>query len=435
VSNFRQLSKIELENHVGAAQKYRHYPDSIKLEVVKASSPYHFPELEIPRTTALYWIKKSKRVKLTAPEFIESERIKNLQSKIDQQQALLNLVKRVRDIYRHGFSSGKPIFRLQRKKIVAAIQEAGKLNRISDCLKAIGLSKKIYGQWLSEFFLCQSEVGSCDQRRPQQLTADEIKIMKRLVTSKKYSHVTIHSLCLLAQRENFLFCSIDSWYKYIRIFGWLRPRSKMKEAVERVGIRAKMPNEMWHIDVTEVKTINNEVVYIQIVYDNFSRYVIAWKVTSEIGGLSTVGLLENAKAHAIGLGSLPETKVIMDGGPENDNARVLNFTTSKSLRRLIARVDIHFSNSMAESMFRSLKSNFLNTEELLSKSDVENKINFYFNEHNDNIPKAIFKGATPREIYLNLWSTKNVAELKVGLHLAMENRKKVYHEKSCAACT
>jgi len=86
-------------------------------------------------------------------------------------------------------------------------------------------------------------------------------------------------------------------------------------------------------------------------------------------------------------------------------------------------------------MFRSLKSNFLNTEELLSKSDVENKINFYFNEHNDNIPKAIFKGATPREIYLNLWSTKNVAELKVGLQLAMENRKKVYHEKSCAACT
>ena len=163
-----------------------------------------------------------------------------------------------------------------------------------------------------------------------------------------------------------------------------------------------MPNEMWHIDVTEVKTKNNEVVYIQIVYVNFSRYVVAWKVTSEIGGHSTVGLLEKAKAHAIGLGSLPEIKVIMDGGPENDNARVLNFTTSKSLRRLIARVDIHFSNSMAESMFRSLKSNFLNTEELLSKSDVENKINFYFNEHNDNIPKAIFKGATPREIYLNL---------------------------------
>lgn len=196
-----------------------------------------------------------------------------------------------------------------------------------------------------------------------------------------------------------------------------------------------MPNEMWHIDVTEVKTINDEIVYIQVVYDNFSRYVIAWKVTSEIGDLSTVGLLEKAKAHAIDLGSLPETKVIMDGGPENDNTRVLNFTTSKSLTRLIARVDIHFSNSMAESLFRSLKSNFLNTEEIRSKSDVENKVNFYFNEHNDNIPKAVFKGATPKEIYLNLWNSGRIEELKAGLQLAMENRKKVYHERSCVACS
>ena len=419
---------------MGAAQSYRHYPDSIKLEVVKSKNPYHYPELEIPRTTALYWIKKSKKIISTEPKFVESERIQKLQNRIDQQQSLLNLVHRARFICRHGFQSGKSIFRPQRKKVVAAIQEAGKLNRIGDCLKAIGLSKKIYGQWLSEFFLCQSEIGSCDQRRPQQLTAEEIKTMKRLVTSKKYSHVTIHSLCLLAQRENFLFCSIDSWYKYIRIFGWLRSRAVTKETVERIGIRAKMPNEMWHIDVTEVKTINNEIVYIQIVYDNFSRYVIAWKITSEIGGLSTVDLLEKAKAHAISLGSLPETKVIMDGGPENDNARVLNFTTSKSMRRLIARVDIHFSNSMAESLFRSLKSNFLNTEELMSKSDVENKINFYFSEHNNNIPKAIFKGATPKEIYLNLWNAKKAQELKDGLKLAMENRKKVYNEKSCLAC-
>lgn len=419
---------------MGAAQKYRHYPDLIKLEVVRSNNPYYFPELKIPRTTALYWIKKSRKIKSTGDSFVESERIKKLQAQIHQQQALLNLVHRVRDIYRHGFHSGKPIFRPQRKKIVTAIQEAAKLNRVRDCLKAIGLSKKIYGQWLSEFFLCQSEVGSCDQRRPQQLTADEIKMMKRLVTSKKYSHVTIHSLCLLAQRQMFLFCSIDSWYKYIRIFGWLRPRNRPEEVVTRVGIRAKMPNEMWHIDVTEVKTINNEVVYIQIVYDNFSRYVIAWKVTSEIGGLSTVSILEKAKAHAIGLGSFPETKVIMDGGPENDNVRVLNFTTSKSLKRLIARVDIHFSNSMAESMFRSLKSNFLNTEQIRSKADLECKVDFYFNEHNDNIPKAIFKGATPKEIYLNLWSSKQADELKTGLRLAMENRRKAYHERSCIAC-
>lgn len=49
-------------------------------------------------------------------DFLESERIRKLQSQIDQKQALLNLVYSVRKIYRYGFSSGKPIFRPQRKK-------------------------------------------------------------------------------------------------------------------------------------------------------------------------------------------------------------------------------------------------------------------------------------------------------------------------------
>jgi len=250
----------------------------------------------------------------------------------------------------------------------------------------------------------------------------------------KYSHISIHSLCLLAQREKILFCSVGSWYKYIRIFGWIRPRQKKSETSYREGIRASRPNEIWHIDVTQVKISTGAVIYIQVVYDNFSRYVIAWKVTSEISGLSTVGLLEQARDRALEFTGRSESKVMMDGGPENDNARVLNFITSKSLTRLIARVDVHFSNSMAESLFRGLKSNFLNTEDLFSMSDVQQKADFYFNEHNNKIPKAVFKGATPKEMFLNLWTDLHTQELKVGLATACEERKRVYKEKTCLAC-
>ena len=97
-----------------------------------------------------------------------------------------------------------------------------------------------------------------------------------------------------------------------------------------------------------------------------------------------------------------ESKIMMDGGPENDNSRVLDFIISKNLQRLIARVDIHFSNSMAESLFRGLKSNYLNTERLSSRLEVERKVDFYFTQHNETIPRALFKGATPKEMFLNL---------------------------------
>ncbi len=87
----------------------------------------------------------------------------------------------------------------------------------------------------------------------------------------------------MAQRENKLLCSLDSWYKYIRIFGWIRPREEQKkETPFKIGIRAKAPNEIWHIDVTEVTTQKGDTIYIQIVYDNFSRYILAWQVTTQI---------------------------------------------------------------------------------------------------------------------------------------------------------
>lgn len=417
---------------MGAARKYRRYPDSVKLEVVRAENPYRFPELGIPRTTALYWIAKTAEIRERSPDVVESDRVGKLEVEIARQQSLLNLVHRVRSILPHGVVAKKTISRSKRKRVVKAIQTAAELNRIRDCLGVIGLARKMYGQWLSEFFLCQSDEGSCDQRLPHQLTNDEIKTMKRLVTAKKYSHIPIHSLCLLAQREGHLFCSVDSWYKYIRIFGWLRPRRHVQESGSREGIRASRPNEIWHIDVTEVKTADGEKVYIQVVYDNFSRFVIAWKVTSEINAVSTVGLLAVAKAKTLELGA--GTSVLMDGGPENDNGKVLQFITSKSLTRLIARVDIHFSNSMVESLFRGLKSNFLNTEELNSKVDVTQKVSFYFNEHNEKIPKALFKGATPREIFLNLWTAADEEKLRSGIRTAQANRKHVFRKRTCLAC-
>ena len=40
---------------------YRKYDDSIKEMIIKSGNPNLFPELNIPRTTAMYWIRNSKR--------------------------------------------------------------------------------------------------------------------------------------------------------------------------------------------------------------------------------------------------------------------------------------------------------------------------------------------------------------------------------------
>ena len=155
----------------------------------------------------------------------------------------------------------------------------------------------------------------------------------------------------------------------------------------------------------------------------------------DISAINTVNLIAQAKGRALELGLEVVPKIMTDGGPENDNHRVLTFLTSKGLRRMIARVDVHFSNSMVESLFRLLKSYFLKDQYLRSVSDVERKVDFFFTEHNEVIPKIQIRGATPKEMYLNQWTDTDIARLKSGLAAAAEKRRADFNSLSCVRCS
>jgi hypothetical protein len=97
ISSFGEFELWEL--FMGASQRYRQYPESVKMEIMNSKNPHRFPELNIPRTTALYWIKQSAKIKKSTSAFIESERVQKLQQEVIRQRSLLNLVLRVRGIF------------------------------------------------------------------------------------------------------------------------------------------------------------------------------------------------------------------------------------------------------------------------------------------------------------------------------------------------
>jgi hypothetical protein len=81
-----------------------------------------------------------------------------------------------------------------------------------------------------------------------------------------------------------------------------------------------------------------------------------------------------------------------------------------------------------------LKLNFLKRETLRSLHDVERKIDFFFTEHNEIIPRYQFAGATPREKFLNTWTEANLQKLRDEMRAAAQKRIQNYKEISCGAC-
>ncbi len=59
-------------------------------------------------------------------------------------------------------------------------------------------------------------------------------------------------------------------------------------------MRASAPNKIWHVDTTLIRLLNGTRVYLHAVIDNFSRRILAWKLSSAFDPNTTAELLLSA---------------------------------------------------------------------------------------------------------------------------------------------
>ena len=250
-----------------------------------------------------------------------------------------------------------------------------------------------------------------------------------MVTSDDYRHASTGTLALLAQRLGKVFASSSTWYRLIRSYGWRRPRKRIHLAKPKVGIRASRPNEIWHVDTTLIRLLDGSRAYLHAVIDNFSRHILAWKVSGKFDPTATAELLLRA------LGRLTDTKpkMLVDGGVENFHEALNELVESGVLKRVLARTEITFFNSLIESWWRVLKHQWLYLNTLDTVSSVRTLVTFYIQEHNTHLPHSAFRGQDPDEMYFG--SGKEISrQLERARKAARDARKEVNQKNSCPTC-
>ncbi len=84
----------------------------------------------------------------------------------------------------------------------------------------------------------------------------------------------------------------------------------------------------------------------------FSRRILAWKVSDVIGGKNSVAVLVAASRQ---MDSADCPTLFADGGSENVNDLVDDLIESGVLKRVLAQIEISFSNSLIEAWWRTLE--------------------------------------------------------------------------------
>jgi putative transposase len=165
---------------------------------------------------------------------------------------------------------------------------------------------------------------------------------------------------------------------------------------------------------TVIRLLDGTRAYIHATIDNFSRKILAWTVAARLEPTSTCQVLLAAGKHLVSAG---RPLLYADAGIENVNGVVNATLFSACLERVLAQVDVTFSNSMIEAFWRSLEHQWLYLNSLDSVERLRTLVAFYVEQHNTQMPHAAFSGQTPDEMYFGM-AANLPTELASGRQLA-----------------
>ena len=396
----------------------KHDPNLIRL-VCDTGDIGHALNRGVARTTAYYWLTKAKRTphlfKGSSYEELAMSEVKKLKRCLEIERAknqfLSSLAK-----YVEILKDDKRKVSLKVKKIIILkVGEFLKFCRLKELLKLIHMSESRYYKWRSSLLRCERTKSlDCGVRKVNQLTADEVMRIVKLAEDKRYQHFSLTSLWKEAIIKEIVVCSRDTWFKYINMYSLKRKTFSFKSRTYEKGIRASSVNEIWHIDITELKLVGRNKLYLQVIIDNYSRYVIGWRISVSKTQLDTIELLKSLRSK------VSSQNLLMDRGGENIGSEVEKVLLGSHIKRVISRVNTKYSNSMIEAFFKSLKNNFIYYHKYKTRSELEKAVKFYIREHNESIPHSAFDFSTPVEVYKNQFrfsksdieSIKGVAKVK-----------------------
>jgi len=324
-----------------------------------------------------------------------------------------------------------------KEQVIQTIKRSSPSIGLSRSIRLMGISISTYRTWaMEEFFKCGHSIsGLCNNQYPQQLTVKEIRKMYRLLSNVKILHWPIISIAHYGRRQNIINVHPNTWYKYARIMKKKRHRYKKVARRYDVGVRAKEPNEKWHADITELRLGNGLLYYIYLVMDNFSKYILSWRISQKKCGKIRLDTFEEAieEARRMGRRNKP-LELIVDGGSENNNKGVEAFVNRQKplLTKIVALQEIEYSNSMVEALNRTVKYDYLFPKNIFNAAQLHKHMKWMVHDYNFKRPNGTINGQTPAEAQRGKsFNSKLVSNL---MKKARTERIKFNQEHCCLGC-
>jgi len=203
------------------------------------------------------------------------------------------------------------------------------------------------------------------------------------------------------------FLSESSVYRILKAHDLITsPAFVVITAADRFPHPPTRPNELWQTDFTYLRVVGWGWYYLSTVLDDYSRYILAWTLTTTMAATDVATTLDLARAKAgvdrVAVHHRP--RLLSDNGPCYVSGELATYLAAHGLTHTRGKPYHPMTQGKIERYHRSMK-NVVKLEHYYSPWELERAIGRFVEHYNDRRLHEALQNVTPADVYYGRQAT------------------------------
>ena len=237
---------------------------------------------------------------------------------------------------------------VEKGAIMAMVENKSRRKR--QALMALGIPKSSYYRWR------RGQLDSRNRKRPwNRITPEEES--KILTVAREYTELSSRQLSAWITDNAGFAVSESTVYRILRKEGLVKRLEVQLVAGKEYHTKTTRPHQMWATDASYFKVVGWGYYYLVTVMDDYSRFILAWKLQKDMSANSLIEVIQEA-VDATGMTEVPvedRTRLLSDNGAGYVSRSFRDYLHLVGIRHILAAPYHPQTNGKLERYHQSIK--------------------------------------------------------------------------------
>ena len=290
----------------------------------------------------------------------------------------------------------------EKMEVIRMVEESSL--SVRQTLEKIGISKSTFYSWYKKYAEQGYDGLAARYQQPGHIwnAIPEWERNRIADVARKYPERSCREIaCLITDRHGY-FVSESSVYRILKERDLVSsPVYRVISAAEKFENPTRRVHELWQTDFTYFKIINWGWYYLLSVLDDYSRYIIAWKLCMTMKSIDVKGVLDLAiaKTGVTHVNIYNRPRLLSDNGACFISSELKDYLQNMDIAHIRSKPYHPMTQGKIERYHRSMK-NLILLDNYYSPENLSQQISRWVEYYNNHRYHEALGNVTPKDRYL-----------------------------------